>query len=85
MHRTGDFTALPNEFSTTNWYRSTRTFMDIIEQDLTDSDWVGIFKALHKLSDSRVKTARIKVGGPAEEPVREALLPDDPPSSPILR
>ena len=84
MHRTGDFIALPNEFSATNWDKSTRTFMDMIEQDLTDSDWEGIFKALHNLNNSRVKMARVSVGAPAEEPVREALLPDDPPSPPMI-
>ena len=84
MHRTGDFTALPNDFSATNWDRSTRTFHDIIEKDLTDGDWGEIFKALHRLSVSRSRAARVKVGAPAEEHVREALLPADPPSSPGL-
>ena len=83
MHRTGDFIALPTDFSATNCNESTVKFMDIIEKDLTDDDWSEIFKALYTLSKSRVKTARIKVGAPAEEPVREPLLPNDPPSSPM--
>ena len=39
MHQSGDFTTLPNDFSTTNWDKLTRTFLDIIEKDLTDADW----------------------------------------------
>ena len=58
--------------------------MGMVERDLTDSDWEGIYMALHNLSMSRLKMARIKVGAPAEEPVHEALLPNDPPSSPML-
>ena len=84
MHRTGDFVAIPGDFSTTNWDQSTRVFMDIIKNNLTDSDWAGLFKKLHDLSSSRSRAARVKVSAPAEEPVREALLPDDPPSSPVL-
>ena len=84
MCQTGDYIELPNEFSATNWNKSTRTFCDIIENDLTEGNWGEIFKALHRLSDSRGKAARVKVGAPAEEPVREALLPADPPSSPGL-
>ena len=80
MHRTGDFTALPNDFSATNWDKSTRAFLDIIEKDLTEADWHEIFKALHQLNESRSKAACVKVGAPAEEPVREPLLPPDPPS-----
>ena len=84
MHRTGDFIHLPNEFSATNWDPSTRTFLKIIENDLTNDDWAGIFNALHRLSDSRTKATHIKAGAPAEEPEHEALLPVDPPSSPML-
>ena len=84
MHRTGDFIQLPNEFSTTNWEPSTRAFLDIIENDLTDDDWVGIFKALHNLSKSQARATRLDVGTPAEEPAREALLPADPPTPPPL-
>ena len=84
MHRTGDFLQLPNEFSTTNWDPSTRTFLAIIENDLTDDDWTGIFKSLHKLSKSQTRAARLDVGAPAEEPMREALLPVDPPTPPPL-
>ena len=82
MHRTGDFVVLPNEFSATNWDPSTRTFLDIIENDLTSGDWAEIFKALHRLGDSRTKVARVRAGAPPEESTREALLPSDPPSSP---
>ena len=84
MHRSGDFTTLPNDFSATNWDKSTRTFLDIIEKDLTDADWHQIFKALHRLSESRAKAAHLKVGTPAEDPVREPLLPPNPPSPPRL-
>ena len=84
MHRTGDFVQLSNEFSMTNWDPSTRVFLDIIENDLTDADWVGIFESLHKLGDSRAQAARLNAGAPAKEPVREALLPADPPSPPPL-
>ena len=84
MHRTGDFVQLPNEFSTTNWDPSTRAFLDIIENDLTDADWIGIFKSLHKLGKSQARAARLDVGAPAEEPEREALLPVDPPTPPPL-
>jgi hypothetical protein len=84
MHRTGDFIQLPNEFSTTNWEPSTCTFLDTIENDLTDDDWVGIFDALHKLGKSQARAARLAAGAPAEEPIREALLPVDPPTPPPL-
>ena len=84
MHQTGDFIALPTEFSATNWVPSTRTFLNIIEEDLTNGNWAEIFKALHRLGDSRTKAARIKAGAPAEEPEHEALLPVNPPSSPML-
>lgn len=84
MHRTGDFVSLPNGFSATNWDRSTQLFLEIIEKDLTNNDWDEIFKSLDKLSKSRVKAARVRVGAPAEEPVREALLPADPPTPPAL-
>ena len=53
MHRTGDFIHLANDFSTTNWDPSTRVFLDIIENDLIDDDWVGIFNSLSKLNESR--------------------------------
>ena len=84
MHRTGDFIPLPNEFSTINWDQSTCTFLNIIKRDRTNGDWDGIFKALHRLSEIRTKTAHINTGAPAEEPEHEALLPVDPPSSPML-
>jgi len=82
MHRTGDFVQLPNEFSATNWDPSTRTFLDIIKNDLTNDDWTGIFESLYKLSKSQSRAARLGVGAPAEEPAREALLPVDPPTPP---
>jgi len=84
MNRTGDFVQLPNEFSTTNWDPSTRAFLDIIENDLTDNDWVEIYKALDTLRKSQSRAARISLGAPAEEPAREALLPVDPPTPPPL-
>ena len=84
MHRTGDFIHLVNDFSTTNWDPSTRVFLDIIENDLIDDDWVGIFNSLSKLNESRARASRVNVGAPAEEPVREALLPADPPTPPSL-
>ena len=84
MHRTGEFVQLPNEFSTTNWGLSTRTFLDIIEHDLTDDDWTGIFKSLYQLNKSQSRATRLDTGAPAEEPVREALLPVDPPTPPPL-
>ena len=67
-----------------NWDPSTQTFLDIVENDLTDDDWVGIFKSLHKLGESRVRVACLNTGAPTEEPVREALLPADPPTPPSL-
>ena len=84
MHQTGDFILLSNEFSTTNWDPSTQAFLDIIENDLTDDDWAGVFESLHKLSESRVQSARLTIGAPTKEPVREALLPADPPTPPPL-
>ena len=84
MCQTSDYIELPNEFSTTNWNKSTPTFCDIIENDLTEGDWGEIFKALHRLSDSQGKAAHVKVSAPAEEPVRKVLLPADPLSSPGL-
>lgn len=84
MHQSGDYVHLSNEFSATNWDSSTRTFLNIIEDDLTDDDWAGIFKSLHRLSKSQAQAARLNVGAPAEEPVREALLPVDPPTPPPL-
>jgi len=84
MYRTGNFVQLPNEFSTTNWDASTRTFLAMIEKDLTDDDWAEIFKSLRNLGKSRSRAARLEVGAPAEEPSREALLPADPPTPPPL-
>jgi len=84
MHRTGDFLQLPNEFSTTNWDPSTPTFLVIIENDLTNNDWAGIFKSLHGLGKSQAQAACLNVGAPAEEPSHEALLPVDPPTPPPL-
>jgi hypothetical protein len=84
MHRTGDFVHLPNEFSATNWARSTQLFLNIIENDLTDNDWKEIFGSLYELNKSKVRAARIRLSIPVEEPVREALLPADPPSSPPM-
>ena len=84
MHRTGDFVLLPNDFSTANWDPSTQAFLGIIEKDLTNDDWRGIFEALYTLSTSRTRKARVKAGAPAEEPTREALLPVDPPTPPAL-
>ena len=66
MHRTGDFVLLPNDFSTANWDPSTQAFLDIIEKDLTNDDWRGIFEALYTLSTSRTRKARVKAGAPAE-------------------
>jgi hypothetical protein len=83
MHRTGDFIPLPNEFSAINWDQSTRKFLNIIKRDLTNGDWDGIFKALHRSSEFQTKATRIKAGAPVEEPEHEALLPVDPPSSPM--
>jgi len=82
MHRTGDFVHSSSEFSTTNWDLSTRVFLKIIETDLTDNDWVGIFGSLYTLSNSWARATRLSVGAPAEEPAREALLPADPPTLP---
>ena len=84
MHRTGDFVQLPNEFSATNWDRSTQMFLTIIKNDLTDNDWAEIFHSLHNFSNSQVRLARVSVGAPAEEPMREPLLPVDPPTPPPL-
>ena len=84
MHRTGDFVHLPNEFSAANWARSTQAFCNIIEDDLTDNDWKEIFGSLHQLSKSQVRAARVRFSLPAEETVREALLPVDPPTPPAL-
>ena len=84
MHRTGDFIQLPNEFSATNWDPSTCTFLAIIENNLTDDDWVGIFKSLYNLGKFQARAARLDMGAPAEEPAREALLPVDPPTPPPL-
>ena len=84
MHQTGDFVHLPNDFSATNWAESTKSFICIIEKDLTDDDWKGIFGSLHRLTKSQVRAARIKVSIPAEEPAHEALLPVDPPTPPTL-
>jgi hypothetical protein len=84
MHRTGDFVHLSNEFSAANWDLSTWAFLDIIENDITDDDWMQIFKSLCKLSESRARAARLSVGAPAVQPVREALLPADPPTPPPL-
>lgn len=53
MHRTGDFVHSSSEFSTVNWDPSTRVFLKIIEKDLTDNDWVGMFGLLYMLSNSR--------------------------------
>ena len=68
MHRTGDFVHSSSEFSTANWDPSTRVFLKIIEKDLTDNDWVGMFGSLYMLSNSRARAARLSVGAPAEEP-----------------
>ena len=68
-----------------NWDPSTQAFLDIIENNLTDDDWVGIFKSLSKLSESQAQAACLNVGIPAEvKPTRKALLPADPPTPPPL-
>ena len=84
MHCTGDFVHLPNEFSATKWAQSTQSFLDIIENDLTDNDWKEIFGSLHKLSKSQVRAARVRFSLPAEETTREVLLPVDPPTPPTI-
>ena len=53
MHQTGNFVQFSNEFSAMNWDPSTRVFLDIIENDLADDDWVGIFESLYRLSKSQ--------------------------------
>lgn len=82
MHQTGDFVQLPNDFSMTNWNQSTRAFLNIIENDLTDNDWNEIFESLYKFSKSQARSARAKVGAPTDEPVHEPLLPADPRTPP---
>ena len=77
MHGTGDFVQLPNEFSATNWSRSTKAFLDIIENDLTHNDWKEIFRSLHQSSKSQVRAACVGFSLPAEETVHEVLLPVD--------
>ena len=80
LHRTGDYVRIGNDFSASNWLRSTNTFVHKIKT-LTSENWTGIFDALHRLRDADTQTARIKVGAVVQEE-HEPLLPDDPPSSP---
>jgi len=84
MYRTGDFIQLPNEFSTTNWEPSTSTFLTTIENNLTNNDWEGIFASLRTLGKSQARAAHLDAGAPAEEPIRKALLPVNPPTPPPL-
>jgi hypothetical protein len=81
LHRTGDYLSSSNEFSTTNWLRTTNMYLDKIQNDLTSDNWSAIFKALHQLEDSCARAAQVEAGVTAPED-REPLLPADPPTPP---
>jgi len=84
MHLTGDYVASGSEFSSSKWLPATDSYLDKIQNDLSSDNWTAIFQALHHLEESRERDERIEVGAPSTPKQREALLPADPPTPPLL-
>ena len=76
LHRSGDYIATANEFSTTNWIWSTNMYLKKIIS-LTDDNWKAIFEALYQLQESCACDAQAEAGAGVDDD-HEALLPDDP-------
>ena len=51
MHNTGDYIANRSSFSS-KWDKTTKFYLNKIQNDLTADDWTSIFQALHCLQES---------------------------------
>ena len=80
LHSSGNYSSVANEFSTTNWIKSTNLYLDKIKK-LTDENWNGIYEALYYVQVEHDHETKVEEGATAEEE-EEPLLPDDPPTPP---
>ena len=84
MHLTGDYICDGGEFSSSKWLGTTNLYVNKITKDLKSDNWTAIFQALHRLKDSDMLNEQIQIGAPLIPEQHEALLPDDPPTPPLL-
>ena len=84
MHKTGDYVADGGDFSLSKWLTTTNMYLDKIQNDLTGDNWTSIFRSLHCLQEDHVRNEQVEIGASLVPKQREALLPADPPSPPLL-